>query len=59
MADWVSEIGFSGIQNQPKNGLKGKLNKAFSFFLPFLVPYLIIFQSLKAKKFGKNEEKSC
>ena len=32
VTDRVHEIGFSGNRNQPKNGIKAKLNKAF---LPF------------------------
>ena len=32
--DRVPEIGFLGTQNQPKNGFKVKLNKAFIHYLP-------------------------
>ena len=30
--DQVSEIGFSGIRNQPKNGFKAKVEQGFSSF---------------------------
>jgi len=32
--NWVSEIGFSGTWNQPKNGLKRQVEQGFSSFLP-------------------------
>jgi len=58
--NWVSEIGFSGTWNQPKNGLKRQVEQGFSSFLPNFLTYLITFQSFAAPSVNstlKNHQK--